>query len=190
MKALVLTAALALAGCATGHYEVDSKAMDHTKMAFVGIPTVVGLGFMGSTTPINETQSLTAKHVSTVTLRRTEKADAFCDLALVKQDNRGEVFPTKITATHRGQRVRLYGYSGLTALPVSSKGTVGGYAMDDGCNLAWVGDAGGVAGMSGGAVLNEEGALVGIVVGGDVFKGRVYFVPGQNIRKFLGMDRH
>jgi hypothetical protein len=189
MKALVLTAALALAGCATGHYEVDSKAMDHTKMAFVGLPTVLG-GFTGTTTPINETRSLTAKHVAYVTLRRIEKTDAFCDLALIKQNNSGEVFPTMITSTHRGMKVRLFGYSGITGLPVSSEGTVGGYSMHDGCNLAWVGDAGGVAGMSGGAVMREDGALVGIVVGGDVFKGRVYFVPGQNIRKFLGMDRH
>lgn len=34
-----------LSGCMSGHYEWDKTAMEHNKLNFIGIPSVLGLGF-------------------------------------------------------------------------------------------------------------------------------------------------
>lgn len=173
--ALVLAVLASLTGCSVGSSEWDRRAMDHTKVAFVGVPTVLGIGFTGTTTPITEGYSFTNKHVAYPTLRRIERTHPDCDLALIRQDNTGEKLPPRIGYAPIGKAITLYGYSGRTMLPVSGRGTVKGVAMKDGCMIGWT-DAGSVQGMSGGAVMDDSGALVGIIYGGNIFNGFTYFV--------------
>lgn len=168
-------AILVLSGCSVGHSQWDSRAMDHTKVAFIGIPTALGLGFTGSTTPVTREYSMTNKHVAYPTLRRIVRTHPACDLALIRQDNAGEKLPTRIAYAPIGRPVTLYGYSGRTMLPTSGRGTVQGVGMRDGCMVGWT-DAGSVQGMSGGAVIDDTGALVGITFGADILKGRTYFI--------------
>jgi len=173
--ALLLALLASLTGCSVGQSQWDSRAMDHTKVAFVGIPTMFGIGFTGTTTPITKGYSFTNKHVAYPTLRRIERTHEACDLALIKQDNSGEQLPPRIGYAAKGKAITLYGYSGRTMLPVSGRGTVKGVAMRDGCMVGWT-DAGSVQGMSGGAVMDDSGALVGIIFGGNIFNGYTYFI--------------
>lgn len=175
MKQLIVLTALLLGGCSIGSSQWDSRAMDHTKVAFIGIPTMFGLGFTGTTTPVTKEYSLTNKHVAYPTLRRIVRTHPDCDLALIKQDNSGEQLP-RIDHAVPGLRVTTYGYSGRTMLPVSGTGKIGGFEKRGGCVVAWT-DAGSVQGMSGGAVFNDRGGLVGIIYGGDLVNGRTYFIP-------------
>lgn len=176
MKLLTLIAAvILLSGCSVGHSEWDRRAMDHTKVAFVGLPTMFGLGFQGTTTPVTPEYSLTNKHVAYPTLRRIERTHPDCDLALIKQDNTGEKLPPRIRYAPVGRTVTLYGYSGRTMMPTSGRGTVKGVGMLKGCLIGWT-DAGSVQGMSGGAVMDDTGALVGIIFGGNLSNGYTYFV--------------
>lgn len=184
MKLLILTAALALTGCSVGSSQWDSKAMDHTKVAFIGIPGMFGLGFTGTTTPITPTTSLTNKHVAYPTLRRIIDTHPHCDLALIKQDNSGEKLPPRLDYALPGISVTLYGYSGRTLLPVSGRGKVDGFEMYKGCKVAYT-HAGSVQGMSGGAVFNDQGGLVGIIFGADILKGRTYFIPRQSFKPLI-----
>lgn len=173
-----------LTGCSVGSSQWDQRAMTHTKVAFVGIPTMFGLGFTGTTTPITREYSFTNKHVAYPTLRRIERTDKACDLALIKQDNSGEILPRKVSYVARGQAVTLYGYSGRTMLPVSGRGTVKGIMMRDGCIVGYT-DAGSVQGMSGGAVMNDRGDLVGIIFGGNLSNGMTYFVMAPALKALL-----
>lgn len=185
MKTLIVLAALLLAGCSVGQSEWDRRAMDHTNVAFVGIPTMLGIGFTGTTTPITRGYSFTNKHVAYPTLRRIERTHKACDLALIKQDNTGEQMPPRIGYVPIGKAVTLYGYSGRTMLPVSGRGTVKGVAMRGGCLVGWT-DAGSVQGMSGGAVMDDSGALVGIIFGGNISNGYTYFVMQPALIALLG----
>lgn len=183
-KLITIVCALLLAGCSVGHTEWDSKAMDHTKLAFVGIPTVLGLGFTGTTTPITEKYSLTNKHVAYPTLRRIERTDKHCDLALIRQDNVGESLPKLATQATAGEEVIIYGYSGRTALPVSSKGVLLRYMYIDNC-LVGSTTAGSIQGMSGGVVLNKKGELIGITYAMNIYTSHTLFVSISEINEFL-----
>lgn len=185
MKSLiVLIAALLLGGCSVGSSQWDSRAMDHTKVAFVGIPTMFGVGFQGTTTPITREYSFTNEHVAWPTLRRIERIHPKCDLALIRQDNTGEKLPPRIGEVYRGMKVTVYGYSGRTMLPVSGRGKIVNFGLRKGCMIGWT-DAGSVQGMSGGAVVADNGALVGIIYGGDIWNGHTYFVLGSELRSLL-----
>ena len=57
-------AALALSGCSVGHTEYSRTALQHVDMSVTGIPTVLGLGILGTTIPLTPEYSLTAAHVA------------------------------------------------------------------------------------------------------------------------------
>lgn len=177
-RLLMVLVAVLLAGCSAGSTKWDSAAMDHTKLAFVGVPTLLGVGYAGTTTPITPEYSLTNNHVATGTLRRVEKRHAFCDLALIRQNNVGEKFP-RLRPAKIGEKVTIYGYSGRTSLPVSGTGVVRGGGYRDGCYVM-VTTAGSIQGMSGGGVFGEDGALVGIFYMLMPFKSLSVFVPVQS----------
>lgn len=184
MKKLILIAALALAGCSSGHYEWDSKTLDHSKLNFIGIPTVLGLGFTGSSTPITESLSLTNKHVAYPMFKTVVNTSERCDVALIAQSNKGEKI-SQWAQLDIGDKVTFYGYSGFTAMPVSSSGKVVTFKRNEnGCNMAYT-TAGGVGGMSGGAVVNEAGKLVGIVKGVEVGSGLTIVIPYQAFSEIM-----
>lgn len=187
MKISIVLAAALLAGCSTGHYEVDSKAMDKTKLAFVGIPTVLGIGYSGTTTPVTATTSLTNKHVAYPTFKKVLKTHKTCDIALIAQNNKGESVPVKIGYPKQGETIRMYGYSARTTLPVSSVGKVIGFAYDDHC-LVGITDAGSVQGMSGGGVFNEKGELVGIFYKLALDVARSYFIVSNEFNSILPLE--
>jgi hypothetical protein len=159
MKKMLYTcsAALTLSACtySTGHYEIDSDAMNHTKMSYLGIPTILGIGWQGTTTPITKELSLTNKHVAHPLLKTIVAEDEKCDVALIKQDNLSENVPVKFALMDYGKDYTLYGYSSITGLPVSSQGYVKGEGMFKGCHVFRV-TAGSVKGMSGGGVFNDK----------------------------------
>jgi len=182
MKKFIVATVFALTGCATGHYEVDSAAMDHAKMAFIGIPLIAGE--QGTTTPITAGLSLTNKHVAAPTLKKVVAQHRSCDLAVIAQDNAGDKMPAGFDVAQKGERVRLYGYSARSTMPVSSVGTVKGFRMIKGCLVGYT-DAGSVQGMSGGPVLNDSGKIVGIFFGLDTKREISYFVPYQEFKQLL-----
>jgi len=58
-------AALALSGCSVGHTEYSRTAMQHVDMSVTGIPTVLGLGILGTTIPLTPEYSRSEKRRST-----------------------------------------------------------------------------------------------------------------------------
>lgn len=67
MKNLLLCpvlAALVLSGCSVGHTEYSRTAMQHVDMSVTGIPTILGLGTLGTSIPLTPEYSLTAAHVA------------------------------------------------------------------------------------------------------------------------------
>lgn len=189
MKALsVLLAAALLSGCAlsAGDYEYEPKAKDSTDFTFVGVPMVAA--FQGSSVPITPTLSLTALHVAELMPWRIVAVHGQCDLALIRNDNRGKVLP-KLEDVAKGQAVTTNGYSGRTMLPVRGYGVVTGTEKDDrsghrACSMDTTG-AGAVQGMSGGAVLSADGGLAGILIGIDYNPSRTFYVPARTIRPWL-----
>lgn len=184
MKKLILIAALALAGCSHGDYNVDSQTLDYAKLNFVGIPTVLGIGMTGSSTPISETLSVTNKHVAYPLMKTIVKKSNRCDVAVIAQNNKGEKVH-QWAQLDMNESVTFYGYSGFTTLPVSSTGKVVNFKRtSDGCIVALT-TAGGVGGMSGGAVVNKDGKLVGIVKGLEIGSGFTVVIPYQSFAELM-----
>ena len=188
MKKLIkLCCACILSGVMASHYEVNTKATEYTNFNFIGVPTVLGVGFSGSSTPITKSTSLTNKHVSTMLLKRTVKVSSKCDAVTIPQDNSTESLPN-MNYAKIGDELTVYGYSGLTTLPVSSTGKIVSHVYKDGCHLMRT-TAGGVAGMSGGAVLNKDNEIVGIVMGVDTKHWTMMIVPVQSMMDLLPLDK-
>lgn len=183
----VLLMSFSLSACMSGHYEVDKKAMDYTNFNFIGIPTVLGLGMSGSSTPISTTLSVTNKHVAYPLMKTVVNASTICDVAIIKQKNNSNEVHT-LNYAKIGDKVTLYGYSGLTGLPVSSTGTISELVRVDGCLAMYVDGAGGVAGMSGGAIVNSNGEIVGIVKGLGMKAWKVIIIPVQSFREILPLN--
>lgn len=181
--ASIMFAVIMLSGCMSGHYEWDKEAMEHNKLNFIGVPTILGLGFSGTSTPLTEDMSLTNNHVATTLLKNTIKRHDKCDLALIPQDNKGEKLPT-LNYAKVGDEVTFYGYSGITVMPVSSKGKIVRISKDNGCYVMQT-TAGGVAGMSGGSVFNSNNELVGIIYGLNMKNGHTMIVPVQSFMDVL-----
>lgn len=170
MKLILLASALALlSGCSVGHTEFSKEAYKKTDLTFVGIPTVLGVGFSGTTTPVTPTLSLTAKHVAVFTLNRVKSYHPYCDLALIYHDNSNVKFPNFKNPKLNGN-VNLYGFSGRTALGVESKGTlfsdtrIDNLFTDKNKCVETVTTAGSIQGMSGGVAYNDDGTISGIIV--------------------------
>jgi len=182
MKKFIVALSILLAGCSTGHYEVDSAAMNHSKLAFIGIPLIAGS--QGTTTPITAGLSLTNKHVAGPLMKTVVASHRQCDLAVISQDNSGESLPVKFDAAQKGESIQIFGYSARSSMPVSSSGKVTGFQIISGC-LVGVTDAGSVQGMSGGPVINGRGEIVGIFFGFNAKKNVSYFVPYQEFKSTL-----
>ncbi len=186
-----------ITGCSQGQYRTDFETTKHSSMVFVGVPTALGIGAVGSTVPVSKTLSLTNKHVAHWMIVDIVSEHPSCDLALIKQDNKN-FNDLSYRNSNIGDSVYNYGYSGLTALPVSSKGKVltsAVYESKDNSKECVVGvmSNGVVAGMSGGPVIDTQGNLVGVNVAygqikdfktGKLIKAQ-FFIPYVNFKEWL-----
>ncbi|ATZ12535.1 trypsin-like peptidase domain-containing protein [Erwinia amylovora] len=162
--------ALLLGGCSVGDYHYSSEAHDRVDMTMTGIPTVLGLGTLGTTIPLTAEYSLTAAHVAKYSLYRVKAYHPDCDLAVVYHKNSPNPQP-KFRNGMIGDKINMYGYSFLSAMPVASSGT---NLINTGLTDSWnkascvvvATNAGVVQGMSGGAVYNaSDDSIAGVIVG-------------------------
>ncbi|MGK3141812.1 serine protease [Pantoea sp. C2G6] len=171
MQRLMALMVLALTGCSVGHYEYSKEAEKRVDMTVTGIPTVLGLGTLGTTIPLTPEYSLTAAHVAKFSLYRIKAWHPECDLAVVYHKNSEMNLPPSFRNSHIGDKVNLYGYSFISAMPVSSSGqnlintTLANSWNKSDCVVV-AANAGVVKGMSGGAVYNaSDDTLAGVIVG-------------------------
>ena len=160
-----------LCGCSVGKYSYSRVAQEKVDMTFTGIPTILGLGTLGTTIPITKNFSLTAAHVADWTFNKIKSRHPFCDLAIIYHNNRDvKKFPI-FRNGNISDRINMYGYSFISAMPVASSGTnlinthlINKWNSED-C-IVVASDAGVVQGMSGGAVYNNiDGTLAGVIIG-------------------------
>lgn len=170
MRQAICLSALLLAGCSVGKYEYSREAEKRVDMTVTGIPTVLGVGTLGTTIPLTPEYSLTAAHVAKYSLYKVKSYHPECDLAVVYHKN-GDLPPPHFRNGRIGDKVNLYGYSFISALPVSSSGT---NLVNTGLKNDWnkvscvvvASNAGVVKGMSGGAVYNaSDDSIGGVIVG-------------------------
>ncbi|PKH22673.1 hypothetical protein CIG19_11895 [Enterobacterales bacterium CwR94] len=160
-----------LSGCSVGKYEYSKEAGKRVDVTFTGIPTIMGLGTLGTTIPLTPEYSLTAAHVAKYSTYKVKAWHPQCDLAVVYHKNPDLMHPPRFRNSQIGDNVNLYGYSFVSAMPVSSSGTnLINTSLDTkwnkpGCVLVAT-NAGVVKGMSGGAVYNaSDDTLGGVIVG-------------------------
>ncbi|WP_158783961.1 serine protease [Pantoea sp. BAV 3049] len=170
MRCAICLLALMLAGCSVGKYEYSREAEKRVDMTVTGIPTVLGIGTLGTTIPLTSEYSLTAAHVAKFSLYRVKSWHPECDLAVVYHHN-DNFQPPHFRNGHIGDKINLYGYSFISAMPVASTGT---NLVNTGLKNEWnklscvvvASDAGVVKGMSGGAVYNaSDDSVGGVIVG-------------------------
>ncbi|AER31441.1 hypothetical protein C7420_105128 [Pantoea ananatis] len=171
MQRLIVLMVISLTGCSVGHYEYSREAEKRVDMTVTGIPTVLGLGTLGTTIPLTPDYSLTAAHVAKYSLYRVKAWHPECDLAIVYHKNSEANLPPSFRNSHIGDKVNLYGYSFISAMPVSSTGknlvntTLANDWNKANCVVV-AANAGVVKGMSGGAVYNaSDDTLAGVIVG-------------------------
>ncbi|KGT95152.1 hypothetical protein NG99_05880 [Erwinia typographi] len=170
MKYCVFVFLLLLTGCSVGKYEYSNEAREKVDMTFTGIPTILGAGALGTTIPLTEEYSLTAAHVARYSLYRVKSEHPECDLAIVYHKNKMLKAPV-FRNGNIGDRVDLFGYSFISAMPVKSEGTNLTNTLfksewnKNNCVVV-ASDAGTVKGMSGGAVYNNsDGTVAGVIIG-------------------------
>lgn len=170
MRLAICLLALLVSGCSVGKYEYSSEAEKRVDMTVTGIPTVLGVGTLGTTIPLTSQYSLTAAHVAKYSLYRVKSRHPECDLAVVYHNN-GNIPAPQFRNGHMGDKINLYGYSFISAMPVASTGT---NLVNTGLNNSYnklscvvvASDAGVVQGMSGGAVYNaSDDSIGGVIVG-------------------------
>lgn len=171
MQRLIALMVFGLTGCSVGHYEYSKEAEKRVDMTVTGIPTVLGLGTLGTTIPLTPEYSLTAAHVAKFSLYRVKAWHPKCDLAVVYHKNSEMNLPPNFRNSHIGDQVNLYGYSFISAMPVSSSGqnlintTLANSWNKSDCVVV-AANAGVVKGMSGGAVYNaSDDTLAGVIIG-------------------------
>lgn len=171
MQRLIVLMVFGLTGCSVGHYEYSKEAEKRVDMTVTGIPTVLGLGTLGTTIPLTPEYSLTAAHVAKFSLYRVKAWHPQCDLAVVYHKNSEMNLPPNFRNSHIGDQVNLYGYSFISAMPVSSSGqnlintTLANSWNKSDCVVV-AANAGVVKGMSGGAVYNaSDDTLAGVIIG-------------------------
>jgi hypothetical protein len=162
-------AALALSGCSVGHTEYSRTALQHVDMSVTGIPTVLGLGILGTTIPLTPEYSLTAAHVAKTAVQRVKAYHPYCDVAIIYHKNSPDTL-AKFRSSAVGEPIKMYGYSFISAMPVGSSGVnLARTAINNRWNkkpcMAMASDAGVVQGMSGGAVYNADQTISGVIVG-------------------------
>lgn len=170
MRIALCLLALCLTGCSVGKYQYSSEAEERIDMTVTGIPTVLGLGTLGTTIPLTPDYSLTAAHVAKYSMYKVKSYHPECDLAVVYHKN-SNLQPPHFRNGLIGDKVNLYGYSFISAMPVASSGT---NLINTGLKNSWnkvscvvvASDAGVVQGMSGGAVYNaSDDSIGGVIVG-------------------------
>ncbi|WIL42760.1 serine protease [Pantoea agglomerans] len=171
MQRLIALMVFGLTGCSVGHYEYSEEAEKRVDMTVTGIPTVLGIGTLGTTIPLTPEYSLTAAHVAKFSLYRVKAWHPQCDLAVVYHKNSEMNLPPSFRNSHIGDQVNLYGYSFISAMPVSSSGqnlintTLANSWNKPDCVVV-AANAGVVKGMSGGAVYNaSDDTLAGVIIG-------------------------
>ncbi|WP_034919178.1 MULTISPECIES: trypsin-like peptidase domain-containing protein [Erwinia] len=162
-------ALLTLTGCSVGKYQYSSEAMNRVDMNFTGIPTILGIGTLGSSIPLTADYSLTAAHVARYSVQRVKAYHPYCDLAIIYHKNDLKSLP-KFREGAIGEPVKMYGYSFISAMPVESSGVnlaLTGIRNDWNKRpcVAMASNAGVVKGMSGGAVYNNDDTIGGVIVG-------------------------
>ncbi|MDD1782434.1 serine protease [Enterovibrio sp. ZSDZ35] len=201
-RTIVTTLSLfALQGCilVNGPLEVvEETNAPAVKYLPVGIPLL--LGGHGTSVPITDELSLTAKHVAKIDFSDVVAFHPDCDVALIKQDNTNVSFPPLAKLNEKDALITVGKGLGGEIL----KG-VGIYYLDvrfvdsdmfANCDAS-ITDAPVQSGMSGGGVFKTNGELVGIISGisGSGFRlldGRELgnertsvFVSMQNIESWL-----
>lgn len=166
---LAATAMLLLSGCSVGKYEYSREAMKRVNMNFTGIPTILGLGTLGTSIPLTPEYSLTAAHVAKYSVQRVKAWHPYCDLAVVYHKNEMKTLPV-FRPSRVGDSVKMYGYSFISAMPVASSGVnLARTAIRNSWNkapcMAMASNAGVVQGMSGGAVYNADDTIGGVIIG-------------------------
>ncbi|WP_130835122.1 serine protease [[Erwinia] mediterraneensis] len=172
MKKIALLSALAvlaLSGCSVGQTRYSRDALQHVDMSVTGIPTILGLGTLGTSIPVTPQYSLTAAHVAKYAVQRVKAWHPYCDIALIYHKNDADTL-ARFRSSEIGDRVKMYGYSFISALPVESSGVnLARTAIRNRWNkspcLAMASNAGVVQGMSGGGVYNADATLSGVIVG-------------------------
>ncbi|PKH26835.1 hypothetical protein CIG19_03285 [Enterobacterales bacterium CwR94] len=193
-------AVLLLTGCSVGDYQYSREAMDKVDMNFTGIPTLLGIGTLGSSIPITSEYSLTAAHVAKYSVQRVKAYHPYCDLAIIYHKNTLQSLP-KFRSSGIGDTVKMYGYSFISAMPVESSGV---NLAQTGIRNSWnkrpctafATNAGVVKGMSGGAVYNQDDTIGGVIVGFSdqiknhrngkvVLKDVSLYIPYTNFKEWL-----
>lgn len=166
---LTVIAGLLLSGCSVGKYEYSHEAMKRVDMSVTGIPTLLGLGTMGTSIPLTPEYSLTAAHVAKFAVQRVKAYHPYCDLAVIYHKNNMKALPV-FREGDVGDKVKMFGYSFYSAMPVESTGAnLARTGIRNGWNkspcIAMASNAGVVQGMSGGAVYNTDNTVAGVIVG-------------------------
>lgn len=164
-KALALVVVFILAGCVHSN-GATTKATIHPDVnyEFLGIPPLFA-GY-GTSVPISPDLSLTAAHVAAISHNKVIAYHPHCDIALIESDNR-ESNILELGRVNQGERVTTFGVDSGGDILTSE----GFYHLD----LRFVNykkyalcpssitDAAIQGGMSGGAAINDDGELVGIL---------------------------
>jgi len=174
--------------------------MKHVDLNFTGIPTVLGIGMMGSSIPITPEYSLTAAHVAKYSVQRVKAYHPYCDVAIIYHKNDIKDLP-KFRSSEIGDPIKMYGYSFISAMPVESSGVnLTRTGIRNGWNkrpcVAMASNAGVVKGMSGGAVFNNDDTIGGVIVGytskvrnhangQSVLKNVSLYIPYANFQQWL-----
>lgn len=171
MRIAICLLVTCLGGCSVGNYHYSQEAHKRVDMTVTGIPTVLGAGTLGTTIPLTADYSLTAAHVAKFSLYKVKAYHPECDLAVVYHKNKSLVNPPNFRNGRIGDKVNMYGYSFITALPVASVGvnlintTLINTWNKSSCVVV-ASNAGVVQGMSGGAVYNaSDDSIGGVIIG-------------------------
>ncbi|MFS2225482.1 serine protease [Pantoea sp. B65] len=171
MRLIIALLLFVLSGCSVGKYQYSSEAEKRVDMTVTGIPTILGIGTLGTTIPLTPEYSLTAAHVAKFSMYRVKAYHPECDLAVVYHKNSEASLQPHFRNGRMGDRINLYGYSFISAMPVASSGT---NLVNTGLKSNWnklscvvvAANAGVVQGMSGGAVYNaSDDSIGGVIVG-------------------------
>ncbi|MEH0791614.1 serine protease [Vibrio parahaemolyticus] len=175
-KSATILASLLIVGCSNGvlnEYHGEQITIDSQVM---GIPFL--FGGTGSSVPITENLSITAKHIASYDFSSVVAHHPSCDISIIKSDNKGKsIHP--IGTVSPNSELKTFGrdlWNPLKTLYGEGKFLQDLFLIDDqwnskDCTLSVI-DAPIQVGMSGGGVYNNKEELVGVIVamGGLDFK--------------------
>lgn len=175
-KSATILASLLIAGCSNGvlnEYHGEQITIDSQVM---GIPFL--FGGTGSSVPITENLSITAKHIASYDFSSVVAHHPSCDISIIKSDNKGKsIHP--IGTVSPNSELKTFGrdlWNPLKTLYGEGKFLQDLFLIDNQWNskecILSVIDAPIQVGMSGGGVYNNKEELVGVIVamGGWDFK--------------------